>query len=153
MKRSSSHGSLPNVRANRCVSRSNSFPPAATTSLSWRKCSRARSQGRFSRLRPPDATRLGDLLASVRERLDQAVGALATPAAVEILDSEVMVSGAGETAARITYAALQALASEAEEMLELQLRRAVDMPDLRVELRFAATSRAGAGAPPEAGTP
>jgi uncharacterized hydrophobic protein (TIGR00271 family) len=84
----------------------------------------------------PQLTRLPELLGSARERLAQAMHTLALPAAVEVLETELAVSGDGRTSVRITYEAPQAMATEAEEMLRLQLRRAMELPSLDLELHF-----------------
>jgi uncharacterized hydrophobic protein (TIGR00271 family) len=95
---------------------------------------------------PPPATRLADLLDSARDRLDQAMQVLALPAAVEVVDTELAVDRAGRAAVRLTYTAPQPMAEQAEEMLVRQLRRAVDLPELELELLYTPLAEA---APPE----
>jgi hypothetical protein len=84
----------------------------------------------------PELTPLPELLGSARERLDQAMQTLALPAAAEVLETELALGRDGRTSVRITYEAPQAMATEAEEMLLLQLRRAVELPSLDLELHF-----------------
>jgi uncharacterized hydrophobic protein (TIGR00271 family) len=85
----------------------------------------------------PEPARLADLLASAREQLDEAMQTLALPAAVEILEMELALNRAERAVVRITYTAPRPLEAQAEEMLLLQLRRAADLPDMRLELRHA----------------
>jgi uncharacterized hydrophobic protein (TIGR00271 family) len=96
---------------------------------------------------PPTATRLPDLLATVRERLDQVVEVLAVPAGVDVIETELTVHRAGREVARITYSASEPMVPQAEEMLRVQLRRAMDIPELEVELRFVPGDRDAADAP------
>jgi uncharacterized hydrophobic protein (TIGR00271 family) len=102
---------------------------------------------------PPPPRQLADLLASAQERLDQAMQALALPAAVEIVGRELAVDRAGRAVVRLTYTAPQPMAAEAEEMLLLQLRRAVDLPDLGLELQHTPPEPTPAPLPADAPPP
>jgi uncharacterized hydrophobic protein (TIGR00271 family) len=96
---------------------------------------------------PPAPMRMGNLVASVRERLDHAAATLALPATVELVDTELILNRAGQVVVRITYAAPAPLAAESQEMLRLQVQRAVDLPEVQLELRHPPTAVGSASAP------
>jgi uncharacterized hydrophobic protein (TIGR00271 family) len=109
---------------------------------------------------PPDQAQgttepihLADLLGSARERLDEAIQILALPAEVEIVEAELTVGRAGHAVVRMTYAAPRPLAGQAEEMLALQLRRVIEVPDIELQLRHMAPARGEDGAIDPRGPP
>jgi uncharacterized hydrophobic protein (TIGR00271 family) len=60
---------------------------------------------------PPQSTRLGELLSTARERLDQAMQTLALPATIEVTETELALNRNGAGVVRITYSAPQPMAA------------------------------------------
>lgn len=89
---------------------------------------------------PPAPTGLADLLASARTRLQQAMGALALPGETEVVGLELGTTEAGDAILRVVYTAPEPLPEAAEEMLRVQLSRALELPELDVRLTFVAAA-------------
>lgn len=89
---------------------------------------------------PPAPTRLGDLLAVLREQLGQAVGTLALPTGMRVVGTELGTTLAGAATLDLVYAAPERLTPQAEQMLRQQLTRALRLPELELRLTFVSTA-------------
>jgi uncharacterized hydrophobic protein (TIGR00271 family) len=88
---------------------------------------------------PPSPTGIGELLVSARLRLQQAMDALALPSGMTVAGMELGTSDAGDARLRVFYASTDSLSSQAREMLELQITRALDVPEMELVLDHLST--------------
>jgi hypothetical protein len=89
-------------------------------------------------VRPPPRG-IGELLVSARLRLQQAMDALALPRGMTVGGMELGTSDAGDARLRVFYASPDSLSSQAREMLELQITRALDVPEMEMVLDHLST--------------
>lgn len=89
---------------------------------------------------PPAPTRLGDLLAVLRDQLRQAVGTLAMPTGMRVVGTELGTTLAGAATLDLVYAAPEPLTRQAEQMLRQQLTRALRLPELELRLTYVSTA-------------
>ncbi|HEV2131829.1 MAG TPA: hypothetical protein VGR27_12030, partial [Longimicrobiaceae bacterium] len=95
---------------------------------------------------PPSPTRLPNLLAEVRQRLQRAAGALPIPDGVELIGVELSMDGAGRTLLGVGYAAANPLPPEAEQILARQLAATIGEPGMEVRMLHLPTAPTAVGA-------
>ncbi|CAN5759734.1 TIGR00341 family protein [soil metagenome] len=94
-----------------------------------------------------EPARLAELLRAARLRIDWAVESLALPAAVEIVSADLTLSGMDRATLLVSYAAPMELQPQAEEMLRVQLLRALEISGMELSLRYAGASSATRSTP------
>ncbi|MDQ3606748.1 MAG: TIGR00341 family protein [Gemmatimonadota bacterium] len=95
---------------------------------------------------PPTPTRLPNLLAEVRQRLQRAAGTLPVPDGVEFIGIELSMDGAGRTLLGVGYAAANPLPPEAEQILARQLAATVGEPGMEARMLHVPTTPIALGA-------
>lgn len=96
---------------------------------------------------PPAPSGMDDLLGAARLRLRDVGTGLALPGGVDVLGMEIAMRDDGRARLGLAYAAPEALPAAAAEMLRGQLRQALNLPELELNLALVPTgSRALTGA-------
>ena len=97
---------------------------------------------------PPAPSSLGELLAAARDRLQRATAVLALPGDTEIIGVQIATTATGGATLQVAYAAPEPLPAPAQEMVRAQLVRALDLPEMDLQMSYVSTApRTLAGTP------